>query len=118
MKARIHRYGGDIIDGLPSVRHWQLIVDNKYITDTSNEEISHLLLNIADTINRNDEASTSRAKVPTEIWIADVSDLLTALMYGNPPGGWSDPERRQQFQDRLIDIEARLRLALMFRQEK
>jgi hypothetical protein len=28
----------------------------------------------------------------------DVGTIITALMYGNPPGGWSDPKRIKRFQ--------------------
>jgi hypothetical protein len=42
-------------------------------------------------------------------WRNDCETLLTAAMYGNPPGGWSDPERRAAFVAKVADIEARLR---------
>jgi len=42
-------------------------------------------------------------------WLHDCETLLTAAMYGNPPGGWSDPERRAAFQADMADIEARMR---------
>lgn len=47
--------------------------------------------------------------VSTEQWLHDCETLLTAAMYGTPPGGWSDPDRIQAFLDDVADIEARMR---------
>jgi hypothetical protein len=44
-------------------------------------------------------------------WLSDCDILLTAAMYGNPPGGWSDPDRRQWFMDEVQEIEQRMREA-------
>jgi hypothetical protein len=44
-----------------------------------------------------------------ERWKNDCDTLMTAWMYGNPPGGWSDPERCAKFSEDVADIERRLR---------
>lgn len=49
--------------------------------------------------------------VPLNQWLSDCSTLLTAAMYGSPPGGWSDPERCAAFLREMSDIEARMRAA-------
>jgi hypothetical protein len=49
--------------------------------------------------------------VSEEQWLADCSLLLTAAMYGNPPGGWSDPERRAEFKTAVAKLEWRMRAA-------
>lgn len=47
--------------------------------------------------------------VSKEQWKADCELLLLGCMYGCPPGGWSDPDRKQDFLNGLADIERRLR---------
>lgn len=42
-------------------------------------------------------------------WLNDCSTLLTAAMYGCPPGGWSDPDRCAAFVADVADIEQRMR---------
>lgn len=39
----------------------------------------------------------------------DYGTLLVECMYGNPPGGWSDPERIAEFHRESRDAEARHR---------
>jgi hypothetical protein len=51
MEAHIHAYGGDEVNGLPTVRHWQLVVDNIFIADTSNKDLAVLYLEIVKRIN-------------------------------------------------------------------
>jgi hypothetical protein len=49
--------------------------------------------------------------VSEEQWLADCSLLLAAAMYGNPPGGWGDPERRAEFTQAVAELEERMRAA-------
>lgn len=49
--------------------------------------------------------------VPLPVWRHDVGTLLTALQYGCPPGGWSDPDRKAKFVADVRDIERRLRMS-------
>jgi hypothetical protein len=46
-----------------------------------------------------------------EQWKKDCDLLMTVIIYGNPPGGWTDPDRREQFQRAVVDVERRLREA-------
>ena len=52
---------------------------------------------------------TDKPDIPYEQWKDDCETLITAWMFGNPPGGWSDKERRLAFMKKVADIEARLR---------
>lgn len=47
--------------------------------------------------------------ISDEQWLDDCETMLTACIFGNPPGGWSDPERIKAFQDKITDIERRMR---------
>lgn len=46
--------------------------------------------------------------VKAEDWADDVDAMLTAIMYGLPPGGWSGA-RGAEFLDKINSIEASLR---------
>ena len=48
-----------------------------------------------------------RLKAMVDQFHEDWADLQLASQYGNPPGGWSDPERIEAFQKRLDDAENR-----------
>lgn len=50
-----------------------------------------------------------RLKAMVDQFHEDWADLQLASQHGNPPGGWSDPERIAEFQQRLVDAEARHR---------
>lgn len=49
-----------------------------------------------------------QATVSLDQWLDDVNTLMTAWMYGNPPGGWSDPTRRENFMRDVADVERRM----------
>ena len=49
------------------------------------------------------------ALISQEQWLDDCETMLTACQYGNPPGGWSDPVRIREFQEKLYNIEKRMR---------
>lgn len=55
------------------------------------------------------ERRNTKRMVTEEQWREDCNTLFTAWMYGNPPGGWSDPKRREDFTRDVSDIERRLR---------
>jgi hypothetical protein len=50
----------------------------------------------------------NRRYIKREQWKHDCDALITAWMYGNPPGGWSDPTRRENFTRTIGDIQSRL----------
>lgn len=50
-----------------------------------------------------------RLREQVRVFHEDWKDLLIVTMYGNPPGGWSDPERIARFQRELAAAEARHR---------
>lgn len=53
MKATVTTYGGDRFnDGVMSVKHWQLHVDDVFIADTSIDSKAGLFERIAERINQ------------------------------------------------------------------
>ena len=51
MRAHVSTYGDDLVDGVHTVKHWQLDVDGQFIADTAQPKLAELFVRIADTIN-------------------------------------------------------------------
>lgn len=52
MIAEVRTSGGEVVRGIPTVIHWSLHVDGRWIADSSNERDADLFRQIADRINR------------------------------------------------------------------
>ena len=53
------------------------------------------------------KAEIERLRAQVELFHQDWGTMLIAAMYGCPPGGWSDPERKATFVAEIRDAEAR-----------